>query len=273
MIDLHLHTTASDGALSPALLVARAASAGITVLAVTDHDTVAGLAEAREAAGRLQLTLVTGIEITAVEQEKDVHVLGYFFDAGDPGLAAFLERQRANRLRRVHEIVERLRALGCGIDLGPVIASIAASPGRSIGRPQIADALVAAGHARDRGDAFDQWLGHDRPAFVPRKGAPPEEVIRHIDRAGGIASLAHPGLTKVDPIIPRLASAGLRALEARHSDHDEATEQYYRELARSHGLDVSGGSDFHGDHQGRAVTLGTVTLGAEDFAVLKSHAR
>jgi predicted metal-dependent phosphoesterase TrpH len=270
LIDLHLHTTASDGALSPAMLVARAASAGIAVLSVTDHDTVAGLAEAREAAGRLGLTLVSGIEITAVERGRDVHVLGYFFDAGDPGLADFLEHQRAARRRRVQDIVARLRELGCEIDPGPLNASV---PGRSIGRPQIADALVAAGHARDRSDAFDQWLGHDRPAFVPRHGPSPEEVIQHLVRAGGIASLAHPGLTKVDPIIPRLASAGLSALEARHSDQDEATELRYRDVAKSHGLDITGGSDFHGDFDGRGVTLGRVTLGPDDFAILESRAR
>jgi predicted metal-dependent phosphoesterase TrpH len=145
--------------------------------------------------------------------------------------------------------------------------------GRSIGRPQIADALVAQGHARDRADAFDRLLGKDGPAYVPRCGPAPEEVIEVVSRAGGIASLAHPGLTRVDHIIPRLSAAGLAALEARHSDHDAKTEQHYRDLADRHGLAVSGGSDFHGASGHRVATLGVVTVPRQDFAALEARVR
>jgi predicted metal-dependent phosphoesterase TrpH len=136
----------------------------------------------------------------------------------------------------------------------------------------VADALVVAGHAVDRADAFDRLIGRGRPAFVARSGARAAEVIAVIREAGGIASLAHPGLTCRDDLVPELAAAGLTALEARHSDHDTAMEAHYRLLANQHGLAVSGGSDFHGDAGHHAHALGVVTLPAEDFAVLKARA-
>ena len=271
MIDLHLHTDASDGVLSPSALVARAAGAGITVLSVTDHDTVAGLAEARAAADTRGVRLVNGIEITAVEGARDVHMLGYFFDPRSGVLGEFLSRQRTDRIRRVEEMAARLAALGAPIDVTALVAS--AIRGRSIGRPQLADALVAAGHAVSRDDAFDRLLGDRCPAYVARRGATPVEVIALVRQAGGIASLAHPGLLNDDALIPRLAAAGLAAIEVRHSDHDSATERRYRELAAEHGLAVSGGSDFHGDGVHRNTTIGAISLPADDFAQLEARAR
>jgi predicted metal-dependent phosphoesterase TrpH len=271
LIDLHLHTTASDGTLAPSDLVARAAAAGLTVISVTDHDTVAGIPEARAAALARGLRLVSGVEITAIEADRDVHLLGYFMDEENPAVVSLLERQRATRIRRVREIGDRLTALGCPVDLAPLLASAAASVGRSVGRPLLADALVAAGHARDRNDAFDRWLGADRPAFVPRTGPSPAEVIRIVGQAGGICSLAHPGLTRIDEAIGRFADAGLAALEVRHTEHDPETEARYRALAAVCGLAVSGGSDFHGADGHRVASLGVVTLSAHDFASLEAR--
>ena len=271
MIDLHLHTTASDGLLSPGALVARAAAAGLRIIALTDHDTLDGLPEARRAAEGYDLRVIDGVEITAVDDHRDVHMLGYFVDPGYAGLVDFLSSQRVDRLRRVRDIAERLAALGVPIDLEPLLAAAARTPGRSIGRPQIASALVASQHARDCEDAFNRFLGNESPAYVPRRGASPEDVIEIVRRAGGIVSMAHPALTKKDPIIPRLAAAGLAALEVRHSDHDARAEQHYRALASRHGLAVSGGSDFHGDNSHRAAGLGSVTLPFEDFRALESR--
>ena len=256
--------------LAPAALVARAQRAGISVLSVTDHDTTAALDEARAAALRANILFVNGIEITAVEAHRDVHVLGYFFDPGDRQLVEFLVGQRHDRVRRVHEIVGRLTAAGYSIDPGPIFAA-AEREGRSIGRPHVADALVAAGHARDRNDAFDRLLGARGCAFVPRRGARAAEIVRVIRAAGGVASLAHPGLTRRDDLIPELARAGLSALEARHADHDAATEARYRALAADHDLVVTGGSDFHSDGDHHAGTLGTVALPPEDFAALQDR--
>ena len=276
MIDLHLHTTASDGRLAPAAVVALAADRGLQIIAVTDHDTVAGLDEARDAARARGLRLVDGIEVTAVECGRDVHVLGYFFDPEDAALAGFLERQRGARIERVREIGARLGALGVRIDVAALIAA-AATAGRSIGRPAIADALVAAGHAADRHDAFERWLGAGAAAFVARCGPSLGEVVEAIVGARGIASLAHPGLLRLDEDIPRFVACGLAAIEARHRDHDTDAEARYRHIAAALDLAVSGGSDFHGEHErsrsGAASYPGAVSLGADDFAALESRAR
>jgi hypothetical protein len=273
-IDLHLHTTASDGRLSPTALVALAAHAGLNVLSVTDHDTVAGLVEAYAATEAHGLRLVTGIEITAIDAGRDVHVLGYFFDAADAGLARFLEAQRAARIDRVRQIGARLRLLNRAIDVDALLAATPTSSGRSVGRPLVADALVAAGHAVDRRDAFDRLLGTGCPAFVPRRGPDVERVIEAIGRAGGLASLAHPGLVGVDDRIPTYAAMGLSAIEARHRDHGPADEARYRRLAGTLDLAVSGGSDFHGEHDSRDGSVsgpGSVTLSAGDFAALEAR--
>ena len=277
MIDLHLHTTASDGRLRPTALVALAAHAGLRVLSVTDHDTVAGLAEARVATEAHGIRLVNGIEMTAVDGGRDVHVLGYFFDADEESLDRFLHAQRLARIERVKEIGVRLQALNCAIDVEALLAATPTSSGRSVGRPLVADALVAAGHAVDRRDAFDRLLGNDRPAFIPRCGPDVTEVVEAIAKAGGLASLAHPGLLGADDRIPEYAACGLSAIEARHRDHSPADEERYRRIAQALGLAVSGGSDFHGPQDGRAErdgppwSPGGVTLGAEDFATLEAR--
>jgi predicted metal-dependent phosphoesterase TrpH len=267
-IDLHLHTTSSDGALAPADLVARAAAAGLTVISVTDHDTLAGLDSARDAARQRGMRLIDGIEVTAVEAGRDVHVLGYFFDPAYQPLAVFLGRQREARIARVRQIGERLEALKCPVDVAAILAEAARHPGRSVGRPSVADALVAAGHAVDRRDAFDRLLGTGGPAFVPRCGPTVAEVVDVIAAAGGITSLAHPGLTRVDADLPRFVDAGLAALEARHRDHSPATEAHYRALAAVLGIAVSAGSDFHG--LGDRDELGDISLDAGDLAALEA---
>jgi len=266
LIDLHLHTTASDGTLTPSELVSRARLAGLTIISVTDHDTTAGHEAARTSARAADLEFIPGIEITAVADGRDVHVLGYFIDSGCDTLRAFLERQREDRLRRVREMQERLQALGRPIDIAPILAD--AASGRSVGRPQVAQALIAAGHVTTRDEAFERFLEFGAPAFVPRRGASPADVVGVIHAAGGVASLAHPGLTRRDDLIPALAAAGLDALEARHSDHDDPTEARYRRLAGELGLIATAGSDYHGDTGRRASSLGAVTMPSDDFEQL-----
>ena len=273
MIDLHLHTTASDGALAPADLVRRAAAAGLTTISVTDHDTVAGISEAAAAARGLGLTCIPGIEITAVEEERDIHVLGYFFDPEAPGLNRFLKAQRADRVRRVREMCDRLAAAGFDVRSDAALSAPLDASERSIGRPAIADALVRARMARDRDDAFERLIGRGGPAYVPRRGVPVAEVVQIIAAAGGIASLAHPVLSGVDHLVPAWARSGLAALEARHSDHVPAVEAGYRAMAAALSLAVSGGSDFHGDHTSNGGSLGVVTLDATDYAALEGRAR
>lgn len=287
MIDLHLHTTASDGLLSPDALVERLAQAGIETCSVTDHDTVAGLAPAAAAAARHGLRLLPGIEITAVEDGGDVHMLGYGFDPASPRLAEFLHAQRADRRARAHRILEALAALGMPLDPVAVFGTSPAegdaeadaegeaedAGGRSIGRPQIARALVAAGYVASVSDAFDVWLGRDRPAYRPRTGASAAAVIDLLHDVGGIASMAHPGVTKRDALIPALAAHGLDAIEVWHSDHDDVTTARCLAQATALGLQTTGGSDYHGDQPGRNARLGSVGVPAAAFDRLLEYMR
>lgn len=271
MIDLHLHTTASDGRSEPEDLVRRAAEAGLRTIAVTDHDTTAGVARARDAARAVGIDVVMGIEITAVHEGRDLHLLGYFFDDGYPELAAFLARQRAERRKRIDLMLERLADLGIAIDADAVRAQ-GAGQGKAIGRPAIARALVAAGHVKDVAEAFDRYLADGCPAFVPRQGAAPAEVIALLARAGGVSSFAHPGKLGLDHLLPDLAAAGLTAVEVFHPDHASTDRKRYLALARALRLVVSGGSDFHGPGSGRVEALGVVHLPAEYFETLRRRA-
>jgi predicted metal-dependent phosphoesterase TrpH len=259
LTDLHLHTTASDGRCTPAELVERVAAAGVTVMAVTDHDTTAAVDEVREIAQARGLEALPGIEVTAVERGRDVHVLGYFIDPSEHGLIEFLRGQRETRVRRVHAIAARLAELGIPIDLQSLLDQAARHPNRSIGRPQVARALQQAGHVADPREAFDRYLGSDGPAFVARPGFPPEVVIDVIHRARGLASLAHPGRTRIDARIEALARSGLDALEVYHSDHDPDAIERYRRMASDLGLLMTGGSDFHAD-PARDLSPGAATL-------------
>ncbi len=219
MIDLHLHTTASDGRSTPVELVREAVAAGITTLAVTDHDTVAAVPDVVAAAEAAGVLAVAGIEITAVHAGRDVHVLGYFVDPFSISLNEFLVRQRQDRRRRVIEIADRLEAArGPGGPGGPDRRS---DPTGEVARQ-------AAGRRRaDRGGARSRYSGGVRsipvagaPAFIERIGASPAEVVRLIDEAGGLAAIAHPGKMKLDEIIPTMVEAGMPAIEVFHSDHD-----------------------------------------------------
>ena len=268
MIDLHLHTTASDGRSTPRELVDYAARGGVSVMAVTDHDTTAAVSEVRSEARARDIEAISGIEITAVENERDIHVLGYFFDPLHEPLAAFLAAQRANRIARVEAIAARLATLGVPVDVEALVQEARRETGRSIGRPQVARAMVAAGHVADTREAFDRWLARGGPGFVPRTGARTEVVIDVIHQAGGIASLAHPGKVHVDDRIKPLQDAGLDAIEAFHPDHDTALVERYVELARSLNLLLTGGSDFHGDVS-HGLNPGSVTLPAAEWERLR----
>lgn len=263
MIDLHLHTTASDGLCTPSELMARARLHGITALSVTDHDTAAALPEAAEAAAVLGLEFVPGIEITSVWHQTDVHVLGYFFDDRSAELAAFLDAARTERLERAREIVARLSALGVSVDFDKLM--MGAHSARAIARPAIARALVDQGYVDSVSAAFERYLSAGRPAYVPHRGPSPERAVQIIRRARGIASLAHPGPLGHDELIPALVRVGLGAIEAYHSDHSPEMTARYLALAAEHGLAVTGGSDYHGDGIRRAEMFGVIGLGQEDF--------
>jgi 3',5'-nucleoside bisphosphate phosphatase len=273
VIDLHTHTTASDGRHSPQALVTRAVTAGVETLAVTDHDTVAGCAEAARACDEAGRRFVPGIEVTAVLEGADVHILGYFIDLQSPVFLGFLAEQRRRRIDRVREIVARLAALGLPLDADAILAPSRVEGGRAAGRPWVAQALVTAGFTDSTNTAFDRWLARGRPAFVPRVGVEAPVVIEQIHRAGGVASLAHPGLTAIDEWIPEFVDSGLDAIEAYHSRHDaEATRRYLTMAETLHVL-VTGGSDFHGGDAHGPAAPGAVSLPEEAFDRLAARVR
>jgi predicted metal-dependent phosphoesterase TrpH len=244
--------------------VEQAAAARLSVMAATDHDTTAAIDEVHARAAERGIDAIPGIEITAVEDGRDVHMLGYFLRTTDSTFVEFLAAQRRIRVDRAEAIARRLAELGMPIDLSHALAAVGPQSTRAIGRPQIARAMVAAGHVADTREAFNKWLGRDMPAFVPRSGPSPEQVIETIHRAGGLASLAHPGRTQIDSRIAALRDAGLDALEAYHSDHDAAATARYRQMADDLGLLITGGSDYHGDPM-HGVSIASATLPLESW--------
>jgi predicted metal-dependent phosphoesterase TrpH len=265
VIDLHAHTTASDGRSTPDELIARAASKGIRTLAVTDHDTMAAHPAAAAAAAAAGLTFVPGIEITSVYKGKDAHVLAYFLDPATPGLEAMMADQRERRVRRAREIAAALERMGAPIDVDQLLASAGARTGKAIARPQIAQALIAAGHVADVAEAFDRYLGEGCGAYVPHTGASPMEVVELIVRGGGMASLAHPGTLKKDEVIDQMRDAGMQALEVYHSSHDAEATAHYLAIARRLELAVTGGSDYHGEGVRRAEFFGVTNLPPDEY--------
>jgi len=261
--DLHVHSTASDGTCSPRALVELAIAKGVTVLAIADHDSVEGLAEALDAASDTSVKLVPAVELSAVAPDgADVHILGYFIDPADARLGARLADLRIARERRATAIVSALTQAGYPVELDDVMAL---SDGGAVGRSHIARALVAAGHAHSVSEAFRTLIGRGRSFYVPKDVRSPEEVIACIRDAGGLAVLAHPGSSGVDDLIHALVAAGLRGIEAYHSDHSAEQRSRYTAMAADLGLLVTGGSDFHGPAAPNPE-LGSVEIPDDDIA-------
>jgi hypothetical protein len=269
-IDLHLHTTASDGRCTPEELVDRAARLGLKTISVTDHDTRAAEAAWRAAAAARVIEFVPRIEITSVHGGRDVHVLAYGLPPSVPELDGLIAQQRRLRIDRAREIAARLAAAGAPIDIDGLLAATSNS-GKAIARPQIARCLVAAGHVASVAEAFDRFIGEGLPAYVPHQGASPFEVVALVSRSGGLASLAHPGTLQRDELIPALVESGMTCLEAYHSAHDGQLQAHYLEMASRYGLLVSGGSDYHGEGTRRAELFGVVGLDPAAYERLKSH--
>ncbi|WP_433298322.1 PHP domain-containing protein [Actinoplanes sp. CA-030573] len=274
-IDLHCHSTASDGTLTPAQLVTAGAAAGLDIMAITDHDTTGGWAEA--AAARPEgLKLVRGAELSCrwfggAEWPIALHLLAYLFDPAEPRLAGDLATLRIDREQRAEKIVGKLRADGVPITWDEVRDYAA---GGSVGRPHIAQALIRAGLVRTTDEAFaSQWLG--ARYFVPKTDLDVFEAVRAVRAAGGVAVFAHPratvrGRVVPDQLIADLADAGLFGLEADHEDHSPAERAHVRALAEDLGLVVTGSSDFHGTH--KTVQLGAFTTAFESYEKIAAAA-
>jgi len=271
LIDLHLHTTASDGFYSPSELVQRANKAKLRTISVTDHDTMAGVSDVIAAAAAYGITVVPGVEITAVWQGLDIHLLGYFLDEAPVGFQQFLATSRQARWERIQTIVERLDRLGVHISADSILRQ-QSDPLGSLGRPHVARALIKAGHVKTIREAFDRWLAAGQPAFVPRHSPSPRSVIKMVAAAGGVASLAHPGLLKSPhECLLSLVADGLGAIEVFHSRHNHSTQLKFLDQARTFDLAVTGGSDFHGHKDGRSVRLGRFGLPRDHFSILQER--
>jgi len=241
------------------------------VLSVTDHDTTSAAASAAEACAQAGIEFIPGIEVTAVVDGADVHILGYFIDPASPTLEVFLAEQRRRRVDRVRQMIARLAELGIRLDADAVLSPSRGDASRAAGRPWIARALVNAGVVANTRDAFDKYLKRGQPAFVSRVGPMPAEVFSEIHRAQGIASLAHPGLLGRDDLIPSFVAAGLDAIEAHHSKHTAEDTERYLDIARTRDLAVSGGSDYHGEPSHDVVGIGGVSLPRELLQPLRDR--
>lgn len=272
MIDLHSHTTASDGSLTPAELAALAAGRGLTCLGITDHDTIGGLAEAEQAAAAVGLELVPGVEISVDYSGGEFHLLGYFIDYRN---ALFLDRLsylQENRFNRNQVMLRKMRDLGFEMTMADIEAE---AGGGQIGRPHMARALLKKGYVDSVQEAFNRYLADGQPLHVPKVKLAPPEAIDLVHLAGGAAVLAHPRyLGFDDPAdleveIEQLAGAGLDGLECYYSQHSEAQTRLYLEIATRHDLVVTAGSDFHGISK-PDVELGTIYQGrAGDSSLLE----
>lgn len=255
-VDLHLHTNASDGQHTPSELVTLAHR--FDVIAITDHDTTDGIAEAQEAARKHGSPLVIpGIEFSAEDEAGDVHMLGYFVDIHDAAFQAELVKFREERLNRGQKMLEKLAALGMTLDWERVLAL---ADGGSIGRPHIARAMVEAGYVDSVRDAFNRYIGNDGIAYVARRRLTPEDAVHMIHAAKGVAILAHPGLLP-DPVsmVKRLLPHGLDGVEVNHPSNSETVRLSLRALAREYVLIMTGGSDFHGAAVKADVHIGMET--------------
>lgn len=261
--DLHTHSTHSDGTTTVAANVARAGALGLDGIAITDHDTMAGVEQARDAAEHSPVDVIPGTEFSAELEAISVHVLGYWTDAGNKALVDEMERLRTERTRRAREIVAKFTALGVEVTFERVAQIAGSAP---IGRPHIAEAVVELGAARDLAQVFDEYLADGGPANVPKHAVDPVQAVALLVGAGGVAVLAHPGLfgsrsgeVMSVTAIEAMAAAGMVGIEADHPDHTDEQRRTYNDLARTLDLVVTAGSDYHGEAKTQDLGAAVVT--------------
>jgi len=265
--DLHVHSTCSDGQHEPAAVMALAAAAGLEAVALTDHDTVAGVGAAAAAAAAHGLRFIPGVEISSHAAGRDIHLLGPFVDPDHAGLRQALARLAGARERRLAAMLKALARAGVPVTAAAVWQE---ASHHVPGRPHVAAALVAAGHAASLQAAFDVWIGQGRPGFVALERIPAREAIATVKAAGGVAGLAHPGLARAGQTLPALAREGLAAVECDHPGHDPGQRRQWRVAAQRLNLVATAGSDFHGGSE-RHGLIGSESLDAGALATLEAR--
>ncbi|MCK8817699.1 PHP domain-containing protein [Natroniella sulfidigena] len=254
-IDLHLHTTASDGSFTPTEVVRTAKSMGFSAIAITDHDTLAGLEEGARVAKEEGIEFVPGIELNTDYDDTEIHVLGYYLDYGRENLLNKLDTLQKARYNRIKNMVDKLNGLGFDIEFEEItdIAEDAA-----LGRPHIAQVMLDKGYVKEWSQAFDQYIGCQGPAYVKRKKLTAKEAIQLIKSARGIPIIAHPVLIGNDQLLPKLVEWGAEGFEVYHTEHDQAATRRYLEFAKQNDLLITGGSDCHGPKRKGEILLGEI---------------
>lgn len=265
--DLHVHTNFSDGLLSPEAVVKKARDAGLSAVAITDHDCVDGIEPALAAGRQLGVKVIPGVEFTTDIPETEIHILGYFIDYKAPWLLELLAKIRDDRVNRVGKIVDKLNALGVKITKDDIMKL--ADKG-FVGRPHVARALVKIGAVRNIQEAFNRYLDTGGPAYVAHFKLTPAEAVETVLKAGGVPVFAHPGISEKDEIIPELVAKGLAGIEVYYSRHSDQQVSHYRSICEKYGLLLTGGSDFHGSLV-RDIALGAVTVPDSDLEKLEAR--
>ncbi|HEY6190782.1 MAG TPA: PHP domain-containing protein [Bacteroidota bacterium] len=264
--DLHLHTTYSDGALSPYELIKKARGAGLDIISITDHDSVGAIEEAVAIGKEFDLEVIPGMELSANLDQLEVHILGYFMDYRNKSLLESLAVFREKRLRRAERIVGKLNRMNIPLNIETVLANAA---GNAIGRPHIATAMVNEGHAESYRQAFSKYLGDGRPAYERKEEFSPEETVRLIASAGGLSFLAHPGRSLNDTLLARLIDSGLDGIEVIHPSHTPELVSYYRGIVNEYCLMECGGSDFHGGLKGDDEIIGRFGISSAAVDIMR----
>lgn len=253
LIDMHTHTTASDGLHSPSDNVRFAKEVGLSAIAITDHDTMAGVDEACSAGKNLGIIVIPGVELSTSIEGEEVHILGYGMDRHNEVWQKRLSHQQSVRERRNEQLLLRLKALNMSITIEQIqaIAAVQGKVGsKGIGRPHIAEALVQSGYAASMSDAFERWLGKGKPAYISLERVHPFEAIQWIHEAGGAAVVAHPGIYHNDKFVEDILAHGADGIEVDHPDHDRIDRTRYRAMAERYQKRSTAGSDFHGTRHG-----------------------
>ena len=268
-VDLHIHTTFSDGALTVDQVLDRAEARHLSTISITDHDTLGAYPYAIKEGKKRGIEVIVGAELSCELNGKDIHILGYFLDPDNRALKEALEEMRHARYRRAEEMVKLLNKQGVDLRFETVLRF--AGEG-AIGRPHIANALLHEEFIYSFKEAFDKYIGYDSPAYVDKLQLTPSEVFSLIKGAGGVPILAHPGVTKVDELIPELIRQGLSGLEVYHSEHSMSIRRHYSGICRKHHLLFTGGSDFHCEtHKPHQVEIGDPGIRYNLVQGLKSH--
>jgi predicted metal-dependent phosphoesterase TrpH len=267
--DLHTHTYYSDGKYSPAELVERAGFCGIRNLSITDHDNVEGIEEAIEKANQIGIELIPGVELSSEHKDREVHVLGYFFDYKNPELLDYLIKFRQLRLKRAEKIVEKLNMMSIPLKMADVL--LKAKENTSIGRPHIAFALLENNYISNYYEAFVRYIGDNKPAYEKKPNISTKEAIDLIANAGGLSFIAHPGKVIRDEMLIEIIELGVDGIEVIHPSHSSEIISYFQDFVSQYFLLESGGSDFHGGRLNDDSVLGSYWVSSQKVTAMKNR--